>query len=280
MVEEIIEMNYNNRIIKIFLCTDGENGGRYEVKYMQEMELKLSSSASSINEFAENIKENQPEHSSYVCSDGQMLLYAVTDSKWASKDYTLEMQIEDVLKGGVTLLQLREKGMETKELAELGKRVKAICEKYNVPMLIDDDVEAAYLCGADGVHVGQGDMSPTEVRKILGDSAIVGVTAKTVEQALKAQNEGASYIGTGAAFPTGTKKDTYVISHDTIRDICDSLDIPVVAIGGIDYENVEQLKGTHINGVAVVSAIFAQKDIRSETERLKQRVIEVIQSSK
>ena len=125
--------------------------------------------------------------------------------------------------------------------------------------------------------VGQGDMSPAEVRRILGDNAIVGVTAKTIEQALKAQNQGASYIGTGAAFPTYTKKDTYVISHDTIRDICDSLEIPVVAIGGINYENVVRLKGTHIDGVAVVSAIFSKKDIETETKRLKERVISIIE---
>lgn len=144
-------------------------------------------------------------------------------------------------------------------------------------MVIDDDAQAAYLCGADGVHVGQGDMSPAEVRRILGNNAIVGVTAKTIEQALKAQNQGASYIGTGAAFPTYTKKDTYVISHDTIRDICDSLEIPVVAIGGINYENVERLKGTHIDGVAVVSAIFSKKDIETETKRLKEQVISIIE---
>lgn len=217
------------------------------------------------------------ENRQYICEKRQMILYAVTDSSWTHKDYTLEMQIEDALKGGVTLLQLREKNMETRELAELGKRVKTICNTYNVPMVIDDDVEAAYLCEADGVHVGQGDMSPAEVRKILGNNSIVGVTAKTVEQALKAQDEGASYIGTGAAFPTGTKRDTYVISHDTIREICDSLKIPVVAIGGINYENVERLKGTHIDGVAVVSAIFAKKNIEAETKRLKERVISIIE---
>lgn len=216
------------------------------------------------------------ENKRYVCEKQQMILYAVTDSRWTTKDYTLEMQIEDALKGGVTLLQLREKNMATKELAELGKRVKAICDRYGVPMLIDDDVQAAYICKADGVHVGQKDMSPTEVRRILGDNAIVGVTAKTVEQALKAQSEGASYIGTGAAFPTGTKKDTYVISRDTIREICDSLKIPVVAIGGIDYENVLKLKETHIDGVAVVSAVFANKDIETGTKKLKERVLSIL----
>ena len=215
------------------------------------------------------------ENKQYICKKEQMILYAVTDSRWASGDYTLEMQIEDALKGGVTLLQLREKNMETKELAELGKRVKKICDRYSVPMLIDGDVEAAHLCRADGVHVGQSDMSPTEVRRILGNKAIVGVTAKTVEQALKAQNEGASYIGTGAAFSTDTKKDTYVISHETIREICDRIEIPVVAIGGINYENMEKLKGTHIAGVAVVSAVFAKKDIETETKRLKERVLSI-----
>lgn len=205
-----------------------------------------------------------------------MLLYAVTDSSWTTEKYTLEMQIEDALKGGVTLIQLREKGMETERLAELGGRVKKICSRYGVPMLIDDDVEAARLCGAAGVHVGQQDITPDKVRELLGRDAIVGVTAKTVSQALEAQQKGASYIGTGAAFPTGTKRDTYVISHDTIRDICRAVDIPVVAIGGIDGENVDMLSGTEVDGIAVVSAIFAQKNITEAAAELKRKAAEIL----
>ncbi len=212
----------------------------------------------------------------YICTKNQMLLYAVTDSKWAKPEYTLLMQIEDALKGGATFIQLREKNMGTAELAEMGKKVKKLCNMYKVPMVIDDDIEAARLCGADGVHVGQNDMSPDKVREILGNNAIVGVTAKTVEQAKQAELAGASYIGTGAAFPTGTKRDTYVISHDTIREICESIDIPVVAIGGIDYENVDKLKNTGIDGVAVVSAIFAKKDIAKATQMLKEKVNMII----
>lgn len=211
-----------------------------------------------------------------VCDKGQMMLYAVTDSGWVTKEYTLEQQIEDALKGGVTLVQVREKNMGTEELAELGKRVKKICETYGVPMLIDDDIKAAMLCKADGVHVGQNDISPEEVREIMGNDVIVGVTAKTVKQAKAAQESGASYIGTGAAFPTGTKKDTYVISHETIKEICNSIDIPVVAIGGIDYDNVDKLKGTGIDGVAVVSAIFAKGNIRKAAEELKEKVMKII----
>lgn len=216
------------------------------------------------------------KNSYYTCDKSQMVLYAVTDSSWTRPDYTLEMQVEDALKGGVTLIQLREKNMATDQLADLGKKVKKICDRYGVPMVIDDNIEAALMCGADGVHVGQNDLSPDRVREILGNNAIVGVTAKTVEQAKEAELKGASYIGTGAAFPTGTKRDTYVISHHTIRDICKNTDIPVVAIGGIDYDNVEQLRGTCIDGVAVVSAIFAKENIEKAAEKLKEKVLRVI----
>lgn len=206
-----------------------------------------------------------------------MILYGVTDSSDTTEDYTLEMKVEEALKGGATFIQLREKNMDTLKLAELGKRIKKICDKYNAPMVIDDNVEAARLCGADGVHVGQNDLSPDKVREILGNNAIVGVTAKTPKQAVEAELKGASYIGTGAAFPTDTKKDTYVISHDAIRAICESTKIPVVAIGGITYDNVDKLKGTGIDGVAVVSAIFNKKDIEHETQKLKKKVINILE---
>lgn len=211
-----------------------------------------------------------------VCGREQMLLYAVTDSRYATEKYTLEEQIEDALKGGVTLVQLREKSMNTEQLANLGIRVRKICDRYRVPMLIDDNVEAALLCRADGVHVGQNDITPQEVRKIMGNDVIVGVTAKTVEQAKRAQENGASYIGTGAAFPTGTKKDTYVISHDVIKEICESISIPVVAIGGINYDNADMLKGTGIDGIAVVSAIFGEADIKQAAYRLKEKAYKII----
>lgn len=213
---------------------------------------------------------------SYVCKKDQMLMYAVTDSRWSTENYTLEMQIEDALKGGVTFLQLREKNMNTEELAALGRKVKTICDRYNVPLVINDNIEAAILCQADGVHVGQNDLSPDKVREIMGENAIVGVTVKTVEQAKKAEAQGASYVGSGAMFETGTKKDTYVISRDTIRDICHSISIPVVAIGGIDENNVLELKGTGIDGVAVVSAIFGKKDIYMAAIELRKKIEKIV----
>lgn len=209
----------------------------------------------------------------FVCKKDDMVLYAVTDSSNTTKEYTLEMQVEDAIKGGVTFVQLREKNMETDKLVQIGNKIRKVCSKYNIPFVIDDNMEAALLCGADGVHVGQNDLNPLEVRKRLGNEAIVGVTVKTVEQAKKAETEGASYLGSGAAFNTSTKKDTYVIPHNTIKKICNSVDIPVIAIGGIDENNVCELEGTGIDGIAVVSAIFAKKDIKKASEDLKEKVL-------
>lgn len=210
---------------------------------------------------------------SFICKKDDMILYAVTDSSNTTKEYTLEMQVEDAIRGGATFVQLREKNVETEQLVQIGKKIKKVCNLYNIPFVIDDNIEAAILCGADGVHVGQNDLSPLEVRARLGSDAIVGVTAKTVEQAKKAEAEGASYLGSGAAFVTSTKSDTYVIPHKTIKEICNSVDIPVVAIGGIDESNVCELKGTDIDGIAVVSAIFAKEDIKKAAENLKEKVL-------
>ena len=189
------------------------------------------------------------------CDKESLLLYAVTDRSWTKND-TLYHQVEEALKGGVTFLQLRKK----------------LCAAYRVPFVINDNVEIARTVGADGVHVGQDDMPAWKVREILGEDKIIGVSAQTVEQAIKAEKDGADYLGVGAVFPTSSKADAVEVEHATLRDICVAVQIPVVAIGGISAENVSQLAGTGIDGIAVISAIFAQDFPKLAAEELKKKV--------
>ncbi|MCF0114506.1 MAG: thiamine phosphate synthase, partial [Erysipelotrichaceae bacterium] len=201
-----------------------------------------------------------------------MLLYAITDRHWLRGE-SLATQVQKALEGGVTFVQLREKELSEEVLMHEAMEIRDICRAYHVPFVIDDNVDLAVAIDADGVHLGQGDMSPVEAREMLGDSKIIGVTAKTVEQALKAQSEGADYIGTGAAFVTTSKQDTWTIPHTTIRAIVDACSIPVVAIGGISYANVDLLRETRVAGVAVISAIFGLDDITEGTQLLKDKVV-------
>lgn len=196
-----------------------------------------------------------------------MRLYAVTDRSWlGSKDFFA--QIEDALKGGVTFLQLREKDMPFDDFLEEAIKIKEIAKKYNVPFVINDNVEIAQKSGADGVHVGQSDTSCTLAREVLGKDKIVGVSVQNVEQALLAQSQGADYLGVGAVFSTSTKKDADNVSFETLQKICAAVDIPVVAIGGINEYNIHKLKNSGIDGVAVVSALFAKEDIFIATKKL------------
>lgn len=190
-------------------------------------------------------------------------LYAVTDRTWTGKQ-TLFEQAEAALRGGITCLQLREKNISRDELIKEAAEMKALCRSYNVPLIINDDPVAAVRSGADGVHIGQKDMSLSEAREITGNSLIIGVTAASPELAVKAEKEGADYIGSGAVFGSTTKSDARPLSHDTLREICSSVNIPVTAIGGINRNNMMQLEGTGISGVALVSAVFAAEDIESE----------------
>ena len=170
--------------------------------------------------------------------------------------------------GGITCVQLREKHAAPEEKEALAREAQALCAQAGIPFLIDDDVELALRIGADGVHIGQDDIPCAEARRALGDQAIIGVTAKTLEQARKAEAEGADYLGVGAVFPTSTKQDTWTIDHEVLRQICAAVSIPVVAIGGITADNARELAGTGIAGIAVVSAIFAQDDLAGAVERL------------
>lgn len=203
------------------------------------------------------------------CKKEQLLLYAVTDRHWLGEE-TLYNQVEKALKGGVTMLQLREKNKTPEEFLKEAKEIKNLCEAYKVPLIINDSVDIALEMDADGVHVGQSDMEAGEARKRLGPNKIIGVSARTVEQAIRAEKNGADYLGVGAVFHTGTKKDANEIDHKVLKDICNAVNIPVIAIGGITKENLSLLAGNGICGVAVVSAIFAQEDIENATKELKE----------
>ena len=204
------------------------------------------------------------------CRKEDLLLYAVTDRSWLNGE-TLYAQVEKALKGGVTFVQLREKALDEQAFLEEAKEIQKLCAQYHVPFVINDNVEIAAQIGADGVHVGQSDMEAGDVREKLGPDRIIGVSAQTVEQAVRAQERGADYLGVGAVFPTGSKADAVEVSHETVRAITEAVDIPVIAIGGITKDNVSELSGTGICGIAVISAIFAQTDIEGAAQVLKER---------
>lgn len=203
------------------------------------------------------------------------LLYAVTDRTWL-KGRSLADAVDEALRAGVTFLQLREKELDYESFLRLAKEIKIIADKYKVPYVINDNVDVAMACGADGVHVGQEDMDARDVRKIIGPSKILGVSAQTVDQALRAEESGADYIGVGSVFPTSTKPDAEAVSLETLKEICRTVSIPVVAIGGINRDNAMKLAGSGIDGIAVVSAIFAREDIAAAVKELKRVAARVV----
>ena len=209
------------------------------------------------------------------CAKENLLLYAVTDRHWLD-GRTLKEVVLESLEGGVTMLQLREKHLDEAHFLEEAKELQMLCRSWHVPFLINDNVEIALKMNADGVHVGQSDMEAGAVREKLGPDKILGVSARTVEQALLAQERGADYLGVGAVFATGSKADAAELPHETLKAICEAVSIPVVAIGGITAENISQLKGTGICGVAVISAIYAQNNIKEAAEELKEAVDKIV----
>lgn len=202
------------------------------------------------------------------CSEKELLLYAVTDRHWLGEE-TLYDQVKKALDGGATFVQLREKNLDREVFLAEAKEIQKLCKEYGVPFVVNDKVSIAKDIDADGVHVGQSDMEAMDVRKILGPDKIIGVSAQTVEQAIIAEKHGADYLGVGAVFTTGSKDDADDVSHETLKAICEAVSIPVIAIGGITKDNVAELAGSGICGVAVISAIFGQKDIQKATEELK-----------
>ena len=209
-------------------------------------------------------------NSTNICRE-RLTLYGVTDRKWLKKGQTLAQQVEQAILGGVTVVQLREKHTEYETFLQQAREVKAVTDQYNVPLLINDNIDVAIAVDAAGVHVGQEDLEAGRAREQLGDRKVIGVSAKTVAQALAAEQAGADYLGVGAMFPTDSKSDTSETSYETLKAICDAVQIPVVAIGGIDADNMIQLQGSGIVGVAVISAIFAQEDVRAAAQNLSDR---------
>lgn len=219
-------------------------------------------------------KEEQNMKSSNTTPD-ELLLYAVTDRAWLNGE-TLYQQVEKTLKGGATFIQLREKNLDEESFLHEAIEIKELCKKYNVPFVINDNVDIALEMDADGVHVGQSDMEAGDVRAKLGDDKIIGVSAQTVDQAILAEKHGADYLGVGAVFPTGSKDDAEDVSYDTLKAICQAVNIPVIAIGGITKDNIKDLADSGICGIAVISAIFAQKDIEAATKELKEKTIAAV----
>lgn len=209
------------------------------------------------------------------CDKKSMLLYAVTDRAWVGRQSLYE-QVESALKGGASCVQLREKELDEEEFLKEAMELSALCRKYGVPFFINDNVEIAIKCHADGIHVGQEDMEAAKVRQKVGDDMMIGVSVHSVEEALEAVRNGADCLGVGAMFSTSTKTDVDVLPKETLRDICAAVEIPVVAIGGINKSNISQLSGTGVDGVALVSAIFAADDIESECRQLRRLSEEMV----
>lgn len=209
------------------------------------------------------------------CDKKHMLLYAVTDRAWTGGK-TLYQQVEEALRGGVTCVQLREKEMGEEEFLEEAKEIHTLCRQYGVPFIVNDNVEVAAACGAEGIHVGQEDMAAGDVRRRVGVGMILGVSVHTVEEAREAVRNGADYLGLGAVFPTSTKTDVDQMPNETLRAICGAVDVPVVAIGGINRDNIGKLAGSGVDGVALVSAIFSAPDIEGtcrELRRLSEQMV-------
>lgn len=209
------------------------------------------------------------------CDKKAMLLYAVTDRAWVGKQSLYE-QVESALKGGVTCVQLREKELDDEAFLQEAVELSALCKRYGVPFFVNDNVEIAVRCGADGIHVGQEDMEAARVRQRVGPDMMIGVSVHSVEEAREAVKNGADCLGVGAMFSTDTKTDVDVLPTETLRDICAAVDLPVVAIGGIGKTNLSRLSGTGVDGVALVSAIFGADDIEGECRLLRRLSEEMV----
>lgn len=203
-----------------------------------------------------------------------LAVYAVTDRHWLKPGQKLADQVRETLEAGATFIQLREKDLleDSEELRQEALEIQELCREYGVPFVLDDDAALAAEIGCDGIHVGQEDMEAGAVRELVGPDKILGVSAQTVEEAVLAEERGADYLGVGAVFPTGSKDDAIEVDHDTLEAICKAVSIPVIAIGGITVDNVKELAGRGLVGVAVISAIFGADDIGAATRELSRNV--------
>ena len=206
-----------------------------------------------------------------------MALYAVTDRAWTGKQSLYE-QVEAALRGGVTCVQLREKNLERAAFRKEAMELCTLCKRYGVPFIVNDDVEIAMTCGADGIHVGQEDMAAGEVRRLVGNEMILGVSVHSAEEAREAVRAGADYLGAGAVFSTATKTDADAMSRETLEEICSAVGVPVVAIGGINEDNVLRLAGSGVMGAAIVSAVFSAPDIEAACRRLRKKTEKMVRS--
>ena len=211
------------------------------------------------------------------CDKRMMRLYAITDRAWVGRQ-TLSEQVEAAIRGGATCVQLREKQLPEAELLDEAREIAALCRRYGVPFFVNDNVDVAIACGADGVHVGQDDMAASDVRRRVGDRMMIGVSAHSVEEAVTAVKNGADCLGVGAVFATSTKTNVSAMPRETLRAICRAVDVPVVAIGGISRANLPLLAGTGVDGVALVSAIFSAPDIEAECRALRAMSEEMVRA--
>lgn len=211
------------------------------------------------------------------CDKRMMRLYAITDRAWVGRQ-TLSEQVEAAIRGGATCVQLREKQLPEAELLDEAREIAALCRRYGVPFFVNDNVDVAIACGADGVHVGQDDMAASDVRRRVGDRMMIGVSAHSVEEAVTAVKNGADCLGVGAVFATSTKTNVSAMPRETLRAICRAVDVPVVAIGGISRANLPLLAGTGVDGVALVSAIFSAPDIEAECRVLRAMSEEMVRA--
>ena len=222
------------------------------------------------------IKKKSGEILNMRLDKNTILLYAVTDSRW-TLNRTLGEQVEDAIIGGATCIQLREKELNEEDFIKKAFEIKKICDKYNIPLFINDNVKVAVACKAEGIHIGQSDMNVEEVRKLVGDNMIIGVSATNLEEAVLAEEQGADYLGVGAMFTTNVKDDATPVSIDELTKICNRVSIPVCAIGGISLINIEELKNSGVDGFAIVSAIFSKDDIKKATKELLQKAKGIVE---
>ncbi len=206
-----------------------------------------------------------------------LLLYAVTDRHWLQEE-TLAEQVEKALQGGCTLVQLREKELPANEFLQEARQLKKLCQQYKVPLIINDNLEIALAANADGLHIGQEDLAVGEARQKLGTDRILGVSVSSVEEAVEAEKQGADYLGVGAVFATATKKNAELVSLNTLQAICRAVSLPVVAIGGLNQNNLLRLRGCGVAGVALVSAIWSASDITQATRSLKELAVQITQT--
>lgn len=211
------------------------------------------------------------------CVKEMMLLYAVTDRAWTGKE-SLYTQVEKALKGGVTCVQLREKELDEETFLQEAIRIRKLCQCYHVPLIINDNVKVAVACHADGIHVGQDDMEAKEVRRWIGKSMILGVSVHSVDEAEQAAACGADYLGVGAVFSTTTKHKVSRMPMEILQSICRAVEVPVVAIGGINQGNIMELAGSGVDGVALVSAIFSAENIEEQCQSLRRMAEEMVEA--